>query len=158
MLFPRKKISSPKNKKKSPDAQAQCSLTGGGKKQVLDERHSGNKNLKAVLNDVFRQCAAIVKAVLEIQEIETWKLGHSGCLNTPLQVSVLWIMPRLYEMRSGSLPESFFVGADLQLGKLGNGMGRFDSKPTVSAPLSWLLPATGATPRARQEPATRLFY
>jgi hypothetical protein len=26
---------------------------------VLDERHSGNKNLKAVLNDVFRQCAAI---------------------------------------------------------------------------------------------------
>jgi hypothetical protein len=34
-------------------------LTSGGKKQVLDERHSENKDLEAVLNDVFRRCAAI---------------------------------------------------------------------------------------------------
>jgi hypothetical protein len=76
---------------------------------VLDERHSGNKDLESVFNDVFRRCAAIGaqlsrdSAVLEFVfsqlKEETWKLGHSGCLNTPLQVSLIWMMPQLYEMR-----------------------------------------------------------
>ena len=60
MLFPRKKdLLLPEEQKKPQMGKAQCSLTSGGKKQALDERHSGNKDLEAVLNDVFRRCAAI---------------------------------------------------------------------------------------------------
>ena len=55
----KKKDLLPEEQKKSPGRQAQCSSKSGGKKQVLDERHSGNKDLEAVFNDVFRRCATI---------------------------------------------------------------------------------------------------